>query len=99
VRLNLIKFFVDLIGSATPDQTDRDQVCSILKDALLKIDVNVPRTLVECTLNEKTSAKRDAHYVADLTYPGNEPITQEDSAVSLVASFVAVAAAVVALLF
>jgi hypothetical protein len=65
----LVKMFVDMIGLGTPSSTDLDEVCTILKDALVKVDRRVGGIdLVRCALAEKLSVKRDASYVADMTF-------------------------------
>jgi hypothetical protein len=93
---NLLKFFVDLIGSGTPTDTDRWEVCEILKSALLKIDSGVFSATLKCTLNDRLSLKRDASYVADLTYPSNyNGIQGENSASALASSLVALGFAVI----
>jgi len=63
--------FVDLIGVGSPTSTDLDEVCVILKDALLRVDARVGSVDgVNCALAEKLSVKRDASYVADMTFQG-----------------------------
>jgi hypothetical protein len=65
----LVKMFVDLIGVGTPSSTDKMEVCTILKEALVKVDRRVGGVdLVRCELEEKLSVKRDASYVADMTF-------------------------------
>jgi len=92
---NIVKLFVDLVGTDTPTQQDKDDLCEILKTTLTKLEVNVHVDKVGCQLAEKVTVKRNAQYVASLTYPAG----QDDSASALVASFVAVAVALVALFF
>jgi len=88
---NLLRFFVDLIGPGTPTDIDRTQVCQILQSALLKLDVRIQASALTCKLNDRLSLKRDASYVADLTYPNNNPSGLQNSASGLAASFVALA--------
>jgi hypothetical protein len=65
----LVKMFVDLIGVGLPSSVDLEDVCSILKGALVKVDRRIAGIeLVRCELNEKLSKKRDASYVADMTF-------------------------------
>jgi len=66
----LVKMFVDLIGTGSPTSVDLEEVCTILKEALVRVDRRVPGTidLVRCDLAEKLSVKRDASYVADMTF-------------------------------
>jgi len=61
--------FVDLIGLGLPSSADLDDVCSILKGALVKVDRRIGGIeLIRCELNAKLSKKRDASYVADMTF-------------------------------
>jgi len=72
----LVKMFVDMIGAGTPTSIDLEEVCTILKEALVKVDRRVGGhvDLVRCDLAEKLSAKRDASYVADMTFqPTSSP--------------------------
>jgi len=69
--LQLVKMFVDLIGVGTPSSTDKEEVCTILKEALVKVDSRIDGVhLIRCELDEKLSVKRDASYVADMTFQG-----------------------------
>lgn len=64
----LVKLFVTLDGPGTLTPQDKEDLCAIVKDTLVKLEADVSRSNINCSLNEKLSLKRDASYVASLTY-------------------------------
>jgi hypothetical protein len=92
---HVVKLFIDLIGAGTPTQTDKDEVCVVLKNVLAKTDASISEATIDCQLDEKLTAKRDTSYVASLSYP-SASVKQSGSASGVVASFAAVAIAMFA---
>jgi hypothetical protein len=92
--LNIVKMFVELIGPATPTDTDKTEICEILKDALIRVDARVPESILQCSLEEKITVKRDASYVAKLTYPSGPSVDNNgNSAQGVVVSMTVLAVA------
>jgi len=97
---HVVKMFVDLIGPETPTATDREEVCAILKDALKKVDGRIPKGYdIPCTLDEKTTKKRDTSYVAALSFPASSNNVEATSASEVVVSVALIALSALAMLF
>lgn len=94
---NLVHMYVDLVGTGAPDSTERVQICDILKNALTKVDATIPTDKLKCDLADKPTVKRDAGYLATLSYPSSSGQSSDASAV--VASLAVFVVAAVALLF
>jgi len=96
--------FVTLNGGSAPVQSDLDEVCPILKNALTSEDAAIDVTLLNCILVDQNALhkKRQTqsyNYVASLTYPTDNIEAQPtpSSATIVAASFFAAVAAFVAL--
>jgi len=97
---NIVTIFVDLIGQDTPTATDKEEICSILKDAIKKVDTRAQKALsIVCDVNEKTSRKRDTSYVAALSFPGDTNAQTTASASQALFSASAALLALIAIFF
>lgn len=67
-----MQLFVDVFGSTDPVDSDKEELCEVLKKSLASANA-VAVEKITCSLNEVTSMKRDVRYVADMSYSAYLP--------------------------